>query len=60
MAVVKGNIQHIPAMAIVGETLTPACQLGLDLHRPVFDSERGSLVMGIEQINQRHQHWMAL
>ena len=60
VAVVKGEVQHIPAMAIVGKTLTPACLLGLDLHRPVVDSERGSLVMVIEQINQRHQHWMAL
>lgn len=60
MAVVKGDIQHIPAMAVVGETLTPACLLGLDLHRPVIDSEWGSPVMMIEQINQWQQHWMAM
>ena len=35
-------------MAVVGKTLTPACLLGPDLHRPVVDSERGSLVMMIE------------
>lgn len=60
MAVVKGEIQHIPAMAVVGKTLTPAGLPGLDLHRPVVNSVRSSLVMMIEQINQRHQHWLAL
>ena len=60
VAVVKGQIQHIPAMAVVSKTLTPGCLLGLDLHHSVVDSERCSLVMMIEQINQRQQHWMAL
>ena len=51
MAVVKGQIQHIAAMAVVGKTFTPACLPGLDLHRSVFDSVRRTLVMMIEQIN---------
>lgn len=56
VAVMKSEIQHIPAMAVVGKTLTSAWLPGLDLHRPVVHPERGSFVMMIGQINQRQQH----
>lgn len=47
-------------MAIVGETFMSAGLLCLDLHCAVGNAIPSSLVVMIEQINQRHQHWMAL
>ena len=59
VAVMEGQIEHVAAMAVVGKTFRSTCLRGPDLHRTIANSKRSSLVMVIEEINQRHQHRLA-
>ena len=60
VAVMKSWIEHVAAIAVVGKTLAASCLCGLDPHRAIADRIRGSLVMVVEEINQGHQHRLAL
>ena len=60
MAVVQHQIQHIAAMAVVGKTLGSAHLSRSDLHHPIANFVRSPVAMVIEEINQRHKHWLSI